>query len=142
VVKRLGTQASRILAKAGVRLGVAAATGAAGGSVVPGPGTAIGAGVGIVVGVGMAAWTAFDLFTLAKEALPLATDLVKGLGNAINVKPDIAILNRDGGVKKIFDYKFPGDRYRNGQDTVFEAAAPEGSDPINRENCNNCKAGL
>ena len=140
VMKRLGTQAAKILGKAGARLGVSVATGAAGGSVVPGPGTAAGAVAGTVVGVGMAIWTAVDLYSLAKDALPLAKDIVKGLGQALNVKPDLVILDEGGRVKEIFDYKFPKDRYQDGQEKIFKEAAPDGSETVNLKNCNKCKA--
>jgi hypothetical protein len=46
-----------------------------------------------------------------------------------------------GGVKEVFDYKFPGDRYRDGQKEIFDAADKSGaSKTIDLKNCSYCVA--
>lgn len=141
LLKSIGRRAAAAVVRAGARVLAGMGIGAAGGSVVPVAGTAVGAAVGTAVGVASTAYTAYEIASLAVEAGPMLKSILDVLGDAVKVKPDVAILDKaSGGVKEIFDYKFPGDRYREGQKEIFDEAAKGGSKTIDLKNCNFCAA--
>jgi len=79
-------------------------------------------------------------------ATPLGT--VAGIASSIpaghsvvRIRPDIAVTAADGRISKIYDYKFPGDEFRNGQDDIYREASG-GRDPqaVDEAACNNCAA--
>jgi hypothetical protein len=140
VLAKLGRQFTKAVGKTMARIGGGALTGAEVGSVVPGAGTVAGGLLGTVVGVGMAAWSVYDYVELAQEAWPVAKEILETVTEKfIQVKPDVAILGEQGGVKEIFDYKFPKDRYREGQEEIFREATGEYPNTINEDSCNKCK---
>ncbi len=139
VLAKLGRQFTKAVGKTTARIGGGAMAGSAGGSVVPGVGTAVGGVLGTVVGIGMAAWSVYDYVELAKEAWPVAKELLETVTEKfIQVKPDVAILGEKGGVKEIFDYKFPKDRYREGQEKIFQEATGYPPETIDKKKCNRC----
>ena len=150
VLKALGRRVAAIGAKATTEVVVATETGAEagaiGGTVVePGGGTVVGAAgggvVGAAVGIGLAAWTACDLWDVAKQLGPVAKDILSGWGEAIKVRPDLTMFGKDGSVQKLFDFKFPGDTWRDGQKPIYEKLVGEDNvHEINLKTCNYCKS--
>jgi len=141
VLAKLGRQFTKALGKTTARIGGGALAGAEVGSVVPVPvvGTLAGGFLGTVVGVGMAAWSVYDYVELAQEAWPVAKEVLETVTEKfIQVKPDVAILGEQGGVKEIFDYKFPKDRYRDGQKEIFREATGINPNTIDHKKCNKC----
>ncbi len=148
LLKALGRRVAAIGGKAAAEVIISTETGAEvgaiGGTVVePGGGTVVGGGVGAVVGavvgVGLAAWTACDLWDVAKQLGPLAKDILSGWGEAIKVRPDLTIFGKDGAVQKIMDFKFPGDTWGAGQKEIYEKVAGEGN--VAEIDMKKCKCG-
>jgi Domain of unknown function (DUF4150) len=149
LLQALGRRVASISVKAGTEIVVATETGAEGGAVAgtivePGGGTVVGGGVGTVggavVGIGMATWTACDLWDVAKELGPLAKDILSGWGDAIKVRPDLTMFGEDGSIRKLFDFKFEGDTFRNKQKEIYEKIVGEDNvEVINGKTCNYCK---
>ena len=86
------------------------------------------------------AYDAYDAYQLYQDASELLNSTVKNaMDEFVEVRPDIAKVGPDGSVKDIYDYKFPGDRYRDSQDKIFRDAT--GADPktVNHDSCNQCK---
>jgi hypothetical protein len=61
----------------------------------------------------MAAWTAVDLWDVAKQLGPLAKNILGDWDEALKIRPDLTTFNKDGSVKEILDYKFGDDTWRN-----------------------------
>jgi len=78
--------------------------------------------------------TAMDVIDIGK----FLYGLVDG-SKAINVIPDVAIFDDAGKATEIYDYKFPGDRYRNHQDEIFKEATGKDPKTVSLASCNYCK---
>jgi hypothetical protein len=135
---------AKVGAKAGGKFLAKAGTGAAVGSVVPGAGTAVG---GAVMGAVGLVSGAMDAYEVAKAAGPLAQEVAKAWAASSNVSiiPDISVVNPDGSVKEMFDYKFNYkdggvDRFHRGQDQIMEFGTEKYPKAVNLQSCNYCKA--
>ncbi len=85
------------------------------------------------------AWDLYDAYELYNMASEMLESTVKdALGEFVEVKPDIAQIDADGAVKDIYDYKFPGDRYRDSQDKIFRDATGKVPNTVDHKSCNNC----
>jgi hypothetical protein len=118
---------AKVGAKAGGKFLAKAGTGAAVGSVVPGAGTAVGG--------------------LAKAAGPLAQEVAKAWAASSNVSiiPDVSVVNPDGSVDDMFDYKFNYkdggvDRYHRGQNQIMNWGTEKGPKTVDFKSCNQCRA--
>lgn len=74
--------------------------------------------------------TGYDLYKMVDEAMS------KYSGKVFEIRPDVTIQNPDGSAAQIYDFKFEGDRWRNGQKELYDEAVGQNNDKaINQEGC-------
>lgn len=70
--------------------------------------------------------TVYDVYDIASTGYDIYRTVDQALsqydGDVYRVRPDVAIENADGQLQDIYDFKFDGDRYRDGQDVLFDEA--------------------
>jgi hypothetical protein len=89
-----------------------------------------------VISVAMDIYDAYELYKVASEILEAGVE--SALKEFAEVVPDVAKVGADGAVTDIYDYKFPGDRFRDSQDDIFTDATGKRPQTVDLKSCNNC----
>lgn len=71
--------------------------------------------------------TAYDIYSLGSAGVDIVRDIRQARqafsGDVYRIRPDVAIQNpQTGNLEKVFDFKFEGDRPRNGQTQIYDRA--------------------
>jgi hypothetical protein len=77
--------------------------------------------------------TAYDLYDIATTGYDLYKSIDDALskysGDVYRINPDIAIEGKAGDLKDIYDFKFDGDRWRQGQRELYDESLRQSGNP-------------